>query len=141
MKNGASKELWKYCVQYTKFCLIDRILNRKHQIEPNFETVYLMLVPWERVSRKLDLLLDSPGAVHFGVEKTYQKACESFYWTCIRKDVRNWIESCDVSLKSKATEHKPRHSLTKWKPSHPFWQVSLDIMGPIPESQQTKYIR
>ena len=27
-----------------------------------------------------------------------------------------------------------------WKPSHPFWQVSLDVMGPLPESNGQKYI-
>ena len=58
----------------------------------------------------------------------------------MRRDVRNWIESCDFCLKRKGTKQKHRHSLTKWKPSHPFWQVSLDIMGPLPESQGNKYI-
>ena len=58
----------------------------------------------------------------------------------MRRDVRNWIESCDVCLKRKGTKQKHRHSLTKWKPSHPFWQVSLDIMGPLPESPGNKYI-
>ena len=58
----------------------------------------------------------------------------------MRRDVRNWIESCDVCLKRKGTKEKHRHSLTKRKPSHPFWQVSLDIMGLLPESQGKKYI-
>ena len=58
----------------------------------------------------------------------------------MRRDVRNWIESFDVCLKRKGTKQKHWHSLTKWKPSHPFWQVSLDIMGPLPESQGNKYI-
>ena len=140
MKNGASKELWKYWVQYTNLCLIDGILIRKHQTEPNFETVYQMLLPWERVSNLLELLHDSPSAGHFGIEKSYQRACEKFYWPCMRKDVRNWIESCYVCLKRKNTKQKHRHSLTKWKPNHPFWQVSPDIMGPLTESQGNKYI-
>ena len=79
MKNGASKELWKHWVQYTNLCLRDRILYRKHQTEPNFETVYQMLVPWERVSNVLELLHDSPSAGRFGIEKTYLRACEKFY--------------------------------------------------------------
>ena len=58
----------------------------------------------------------------------------------MRRDVRNWIASGDVCLKMKDTKQKHRHSLTKWKPSHPFWQVSLDIMGPLPKSQGNKYI-
>ena len=134
MKNGASKELWKYWVQYTNLCLIDGILYREHQTEPNFETVYQTLVLWERVSKMLELLHDSPSAGHFGIEKTYQRACERFYRPCIRRDVRNWIENCYVCLKRKGTKQKHRHSLTKWKPNHPFWQVSLDIMSPLPES-------
>ena len=58
----------------------------------------------------------------------------------MRSHVRNWIKKCYVCLKRKSTKQKHRHSLTKWKPSHPFWQVSLDIMGPLPESQGNKYI-
>ena len=27
-----------------------------------------------------------------------------------------------------------------WKPNHPFWQVSLDVMGPLSESNGQKYI-
>ena len=48
MKNGASKVLWKYSVQYKNLCLIDGILYCKHQTESNYETVYQTLVPWER---------------------------------------------------------------------------------------------
>ena len=88
----------------------------------------------------LELLYDSQSAGHFGIVKTYQRSSESFYWQRMRRDVRNWIESCYVCLKRKGTKQKHRHSHTKWKPSHPFWQVSLDIMGPFPESQRNKYI-
>ena len=80
MKNGASEELLKYWIQYTNLCLIDGILYRKHRTEPNFDTVYKMLIPWERASNVLELLHDSPSAGHFGTEKTYHWACEKFYW-------------------------------------------------------------
>ena len=139
MKNGASKELWKYWVQYKALCLIEGILYRKNQTEPNFETVYQMQVPRGRVFNVLELLHDSPSAGLFGIEKTYKRACEMFYWPCMRRNVRNWIESCDACLKRKGTKQKHQHSLTKWKPSHPFWQVSLDIMGPLPEPKKNKF--
>ena len=92
------------------------------------------------MSNVLELLHGSPSAGHFGIEKMYKRACKKFFWPCIKRDVRNWIESCDACLKRKCTKQKHRHSLTKWKPSHPFWQVSLDIMRPVPESQGKKYI-
>ena len=69
MENGASKELWKFWVQYTNHCLIEEILNRKHQTESIFQSVYRILVQWERLSNVLELLHDSPSADHFGIEK------------------------------------------------------------------------
>ena len=88
----------------------------------------------------LKRLHDSPRGDHFGIEKIYQSACEKFYWPCMTGDVRNWIESCYVCLRRKSTNKQNRHLLKKWKPSHQFWQVSLDVMGPLPESQGNKYI-
>ena len=140
MENGASKELWKYWVQYTIFFLIEGILYRKHQTEPNFETVYQMLVPWERVSNVFELLHDSSSASLFRIEKRYHRACEKICYPCMRKEVRNWIKKSGLCLKRKGTKMKHRHSLTKYKPSHPIWQVSLDIMGPLPDSQGKKYL-
>ena len=39
---------------------------------------------------------------------------------------------------------KKKHSeetsaFTKWSSSHPFWQISLNIMGPPPASQGNKF--
>ena len=134
------KKIWKYWVQYKTVCLIDGISHRKHQSEPNSETVQQMLVPCERVFNVLELMHDSPSAGHFGIETTYRRACQRFYWPCMKRDVRNWIESCDMCLKRKYTKQKHRHSLTKCKPSHPFWKVSLDVIGPHPECQGNQYI-
>ena len=78
--------------------------------------------------------------VTFGIEKTYQRACERLFWPCMRRDVRNWVESCYVYLKRKSTNQKHRNSLTKWKFSHPIRQISLDIMGPLHESKGNKNI-
>ena len=58
----------------------------------------------------LELLHDSPITGHFGIEKTYQRPCERFYWPCMRMDVRNWIESCYVCPKREGTMQK--HSIT-----------------------------
>ena len=93
-----------------------------------------------RVPHVLELLHDSPSVGHFGIEKKYQRAYEKFYWPCMRKDVRNWIQNCDVCLKRKRTKQKHWNLIKKGKSSHLFWQVSLDIMGPLPESQGNKYI-
>ena len=40
----------------------------------------------------------------------------------------------------KGTPQKHRHSLTTWQASHPFCLVSMDVMGPLPDSQGWRYI-
>ena len=64
-----SKELWKYWVQYTIFGLIDGILYRKHQTEPNFENVYQMHVLWERVPTCLSCCMTLLAQVTLGLRK------------------------------------------------------------------------
>ena len=58
----------------------------------------------------------------------------------MKKDVHEWVSSCEECCQKKSPHQKHIHSLTTWKPSHPFWQVALDIMGPLPESSGNKYI-
>ena len=58
----------------------------------------------------------------------------------MKKDVHEWGSSCEVCSQKKFPHQKYIHSLTTWKPSHPFGRVALDIMGPLPESSGNKYI-
>ena len=43
-------------------------------------------------------------------------------------------------LKAEKPQQTHRHPLRVSQPSHRFWQVALDIMGPLPESDGFKYI-
>ena len=58
----------------------------------------------------------------------------------MKRDIYDWILSCDKCSKQKKPQQTHRHPLTVWKPSHPFWQVALDIMGPLPESDGFNYV-
>ena len=44
------------------------------------------------------------------------------------------------SMLSKEVSTPETHRLTTWKSSHPFSQVALDIIGPLPESSGNKQI-
>ena len=44
------------------------------------------------------------------------------------------------ALQKKKPSQKHKHPLQSWKPRHPFWQLALDIMGPLLESEGFKYI-
>ena len=73
--------------------------------------------------------------------KTFDRVRERFYCPGMRKDVHEWVSSCEVCCEKKKCPHwKHIHNLTSWKLSHPFWQVALDILGHLPESSGNKYI-
>ena len=138
--NGASKELWKFWVDFKNLQLIQGLLYRRKQLEDGDRWVHQLVVAENQISNILPLLHESPCTGHFGIEKTYQRAQERFFWPGMKRDVNSWVQSCDKCLRRKGTPQKHRHSLKTWKPSHPFWQVSLDVMGPLPESNGQKYI-
>ena len=58
----------------------------------------------------------------------------------MRKNVRQWVSSSELCCQNKSTHQKHINSLITEKPSHPFWQIALDSMGPLPESSGNKYI-
>ena len=85
----------------------------------------------------LELLLDSSSAGCFENEKTFQRACEKILRRWMSREVRIWIKSSDLGLKGNDPKPKHRHSLSKWKSSHPFWRVSRDILVPLPSLKET----
>ncbi|CAG8538375.1 16031_t:CDS:2 [Cetraspora pellucida] len=47
-------------------------------------------------------LHSSPLRGHFGIKKTVAKAMEHYYWPTMGKDIKNYIETCDVCQRSVA---------------------------------------
>ena len=62
-----------------------------------------------QISQNLLLLQEFPCKRRFGIEKTYHGAQERFFWPGMKRDVRNWIDSCDQCSRKGTTQ---KHSLT-----------------------------
>jgi hypothetical protein len=45
-------------------------------------------------------------AGHFGQHKTYERMTQNFYWSKMEDDVRDYVRSCDISQRDKASCHK-----------------------------------
>ena len=105
------------------------------KLEMSGTVVQQLVVAESQITNILPLLHESPCTGHLGFAKTYHRAQERFFWPGMKSDVREWVSSCDECLRRKGTPQKHRHSLTTWQASHPFWQVSLDVMGHLPDSQ------
>ena len=71
---------------------------------------------------------DMTGA-HLGVDSTYEKIKERYYWPKMFEDVRKYIESCDNCQRREKT--KRREELLPQKIGAPFDKIGIDIKGPL----------
>ena len=83
------------------------------------------------------LLHESCGL--FGYKKTSQRLQEKFYLPGMSRDIKDGVNSCEKCIARKKPHQKHKHPLQTWKPSHPFWPIALNFMGPLPESEAFKY--
>jgi len=80
---------------------------------------------------------------HLGVEKTHAKIQERFLWNNMRKDIADFIKTCDKCQKRKMTSTgTQKEQLGKFKTARsPFARVHIDLLGPLTQTLRgNKYI-
>ena len=87
---------------------------------------------------RLGIINEFHGSItggHRGVTKTYRKIRERFYWPLLRNDVQNFIRRCKSCQKQQLVRVKTRGPmLITDTPTDVFDKVSLDTVGPLPET-------
>src|SRR6202030_4659895 len=79
---------------------------------------------------------DTPIAGHPGQHKTMELILRDYWWPRIAHDVRRYVEGCETCqwTKAKRTPHtSPLHPHEP--PTRPWEVITMDIIGPLPESQ------
>ena len=134
---GASRALWKLWKDFKSLRIENDLMKRNKRID-EFNNLTQIAIQRSLLHEILPFL--HKHCEHFGMAKTFDWVQEGFYWLGSRRDAHDWINSCEVCSQKKSSRQKYIHSLTIWKPSHPFWQVALEIMGLLPESNGNNYI-
>ena len=87
---------------------------------------------------RLGIINEFHGSImggHRGVTKAYRKIRERFYWPLFRNDVQNFIRRCKSCQEQKFVQVKTREPmLITDTPTDVFDKVSLDTVGPLPET-------
>ena len=67
---------------------------------------------------------------HLGVQKTFARLRQRYYWTGMFRSVENWCKSCDAcsSRKDPVGIQAPLTPLPV--PTEPFQMISVDVLGP-----------
>jgi len=79
---------------------------------------------------------DSPLAGHPGQHRTAELILRDYWWPRIANDVRVYVEGCETCQRTKphrtpvATPLHPFHP-----PTRPWEVITIDLIGPLPESQ------
>ena len=74
---------------------------------------------------------DEKTAGHFGVRKTLATVHNRYYWVGLQGDVRNWVKSCEICSRRKATQKTNRAPMQLVGTGHPMERVATGLMGPV----------
>ena len=79
---------------------------------------------------------DHPLAGHPGVKRTKDLILAKYYWPTLRKDIEKYVAGCDKCQKNKSVSKASKTPLQPNEiPQNPWEIISVDIIGPLPESQ------
>jgi len=84
---------------------------------------------------------DDISGAHLGVNKTWHKVSNKFYWPTMERDIEEWIESCPIcaARKNPQSLHVPLGAITH--PEKPFDTIGIDFLGPLTETDEgNKYV-
>ena len=112
----------------------------KYRPNINFNTIIDDLDAWKLVlpsEKRGDVLRESheePSAGHLGVEKSYYKVSQHYYWPGIFKDTADFVKTCPICQACKTDQQKQIGKMGSREPERPWESVSIDLIGKLPRS-------
>ena len=84
----------------------------------------------------LRLHYDDPLTKHFEIKKTRSLLQRKFYWLRMLKDIKEYIQNCDVCQRVKALRHRFYDETTSFLISARSWKkISMDFIIELPLSR------
>lgn len=81
---------------------------------------------------------DDPHAGHFGRDRTIDLVKRKYYWHSMRKDVADYVQSCDICQRTKAKRHSPYGNLNVLPQSTAKWtHLTMDFITGVPYSKNS----
>ena len=102
-----------------------------------WRVVNQVVVPEQCHQEVLHLAHEAPMAGHYGINKTYQKILQNFYWPGLKTDMKSFYQSCHAcQLVGKPNQNNLKAPLRPIPASsEPFSQVIIDCVGPLPKTK------
>ena len=85
------------------------------------------------------IMHDHPLSAHFGIQATYDRTKERYYWKGMKRDIEVYVKSCDQCQRRERP--KGQNELHSIRTKAPFYQIGIDIVGPLPVTDKgNRYI-
>ena len=91
------------------------------------------------VDKRRDIIIENHVSAiggHKGITKTYYRIKQRYYWPQMKREIENFVNNCrDCQLKKLVRVKVRQEMILTDTPDAAFDKVSMDIMGPLPTSQ------
>jgi hypothetical protein len=135
-ENLTVKEQQKFRNKVKHYFMKNQTLYRRNNRNPEQPLKVIKITEIE------EILFNEHSAIHtghFGIEVTYHRISQNYYWPNLYKDIENYIKACDVcQRKGKLRKNNSLHPI-ETKP--PFEKIGIDLVGPLSlTSNNNRYI-
>ena len=96
---GVSRALWKLWTDFRNLQIENDPIKRQKRID-EFNNLTQIVFQRSLLKEILPFLHEHCG--HFGMAKTFDRVREQFYWPGMKKDVYEWVSSCEVCCQKKS---------------------------------------
>lgn len=98
------------------------------------ETAQIVVATQER-AQILDEYHDQDMAGHGGIERTYLRISQRYYWPGMRRQITTHVKNCTACQKYKSYKLRPEGLIQTPTMSHRFEVLAFDLFGPLPTSK------
>jgi len=113
-------------IKSSLFSLVEGVLHFQGRI----------IAPSTLKVRILKSFHDTPTSGHQGVDRTFEKLKRFYWWPNMKKDVNNYVLSCEICSKNKLRRHKPYGKIQPLPiPTKPWEVIGVDFIVALPTSQ------
>lgn len=134
-KVGTKKEQKRASKRYALF---DAVLYRRDDLP--LRQRFLLCLPAANRSEVLQKFHGGRCGGHMGIRRTFQRVRERYFWHKMFRDVKSFVQSCDLCQRMKVTPCAPFGLLQPVEVDTAFHTVGLDIVGPLQPSRRCRWI-
>ena len=123
-----------------QFVLRNDVLHRLSRpiTASSHEILDQIVVPCSLREKVISLAHENMMSGHLGVNKTFKKVSNYFYWPSMRREVKKYVNSChECQMTGKPNKPVPKAPLINIPiVSEPFSEIVIDMVGPLPKSKR-----